>query len=180
MEPWEEYSEVWPTKASFFNWLRGRFREAVWNRFPGKIILKSQVCKPPPEDYEGKAKSGAPCSLTGIWTGKSKLEVDHIQGGATLKEWSDIEPFIRHLCAPQSNLQVVSKEAHKIKSYAERMGITFEEAKLKKQVIAFSTRPAKEQIKTLTELVKDETILNNAKNAADRKNLYREYLKGNL
>jgi hypothetical protein len=33
-------------------------------------------------------------------------------------------------------MQVVGKEAHKVKSYAERQGMTFEEALLEKKVIA--------------------------------------------
>ena len=33
------------------------------------------------------------------------------------------------------DLQLVSKEAHKIKSYADKQGISFEEAKVEKEVI---------------------------------------------
>lgn len=45
-----------------------------------------------------------------------------------------------HLIPEEGSLQLVSKEAHKIKSYSERMGISFEEA--------FWTKTAIDLIKT--------------------------------
>ena len=136
-EPWIEFPHVWRTKAAFFSYLRGNLRKAVWNRWVGKTTLKNSVCKPPPPEVETRAKTGAYCILTGEWVGKSKLEVDHIEGGAKLNDWADLGGFVQHLCCPVSSLQVVSKEAHKIKSYAERMGLTFKEAEEAKKLIAF-------------------------------------------
>lgn len=132
---WELYPDIWPTKASFFTFLRGSLRRALWEKYPVKLQFKNEQCKPPPVGYTGRAKSGANCSLTGIWEGKSKLEVDHIKGNVSLQEWDDVLPFIQHLCASKDNLQLVTKEAHKIKSYADRHGITFEEASIIKEAI---------------------------------------------
>lgn len=67
--------------------------------------------------------------------GKSAAEIDHIKGHVSLQDWEDVLPFIQHLCASKENMQYVDKEAHKIKSYAERMGISFEEALAIKQAI---------------------------------------------
>lgn len=134
--PWEEAPHIWPTKASFFNFLRGAFRRAIWEKYPLKFEFKNETCKPPPEGYTGRAKSGAPCSLTGVWTGKSAAEIDHLVGHVSLQDWDDVLPFVQHLCTTKDNMAYVSKEAHKIKSYAERMGITFAEALLEKRVIA--------------------------------------------
>src|SRR5690554_3110739 len=127
-EPWELYPHIWKTKSSFFTWLRGCLRRAVWEKYPPKLEFKNEVCTPPPEGIITRAKTGAFCALTGEWEGKSKLEVDHIVGNASLKDWEDVLSFIQHLCAPKENMQLVKKEAHKIKSYAERKGISFEEA----------------------------------------------------
>lgn len=134
-ELWEEYPEIWPTKASFFSWLRGALRRAVWEKYPIKMRFKNNACSPPPKGYVGKAKSGANCALSNEWVAKSYLEVDHILGNASLRDWSDVLPFIQHLCAREDNLQLVSKEAHKIKSYAEKQGISFKEASAEKQAI---------------------------------------------
>lgn len=134
--PWEEQGSPWKTKSAFFTWLRGRLRQAVWETYPLKIQFKTENCFPPPPDYTGRAKSGNYCSLSGAWTPKSYLEVDHIVGNASFKDWSDIEPFVRHLCILKENMQLVSKESHKIKSYSEKHNISFEEAYIIKEAIA--------------------------------------------
>ncbi len=134
-QPWEEFPDIWKTKSAFFAWLRGGLRRAIWEKYPPKIQFKNGKCTVPPVGYQGKAKSGTECSLTGVWTAKSYLEVDHIEGNASLKDWDDVTDFIQHLCTNTANMQLVTKEAHKIKSYAERQGISFEDAALEKKVI---------------------------------------------
>lgn len=136
MSPWEEYPHIWATKAAFFNYLRGALRQAIWMRWPGKIEFKNSVCEKPPEDYKGRAKSGAYCALSGEWVGKSAAEIDHIFGNVSLQDWEDLLPFIQHLCASKENMQYVSKEAHKVKSFAERKGISFDDAMREKLAIA--------------------------------------------
>ena len=157
MEPWEEYPDIWSTKAKFFSYLRGNLRRAVWNRWPGKIRLKSQQCSPPPEGMVTRARTGTECALTGEWQGKSRLEVDHIEGNVSLNDWEDVVPFIQHLCAPMDNLQLVSKEAHKIKSYAEKHGLSFEEAAVKKEFIKFKKLSKKAKLLALD--IKHPTVV---------------------
>ena len=134
--PWEVEGSPWKTKAAFFTWLRGCLRRAVWETYPLKLQFKNSQCFPPPENYTGRAKSGNFCALTGEWTPKSYLEVDHIIGNASFRDWSDIQPFVKHLCTTPTNMQLVSKEGHKIKSYADKHNITFEEAFIIKTAIA--------------------------------------------
>jgi len=134
-KPWEEYPEIWKTEAEWWSYLRGALRRGLWEKSPIKLSFKNANCFPPPEGYTGKAKSGAYCALTGEWTGKSKMEVDHIEGHKSLTSWADVLPFILHLVPPKGSLQLVDKEAHKIKSYAERKGISFEEALYEKIAI---------------------------------------------
>ena len=111
-------------------------RKAVWETYPLKIQYKNSNCFAPPEDYVGRAKSGNYCTLTGVWTPKSYLEVDHVIGNASLKDWEDVISFVKHLCTPKSNMALVSKEGHRIKSYAEKHNISFEEAAVIKTAIA--------------------------------------------
>jgi hypothetical protein len=66
-------------------------------------------------------------------------------------------------------MQVVSKEAHKVKSYAERMGMSFEEALLEKRVIA----TLKDKRETARLLRENRMI---AKNDAERRQKVREIL----
>ena len=172
-EPWEAYPDVWPTKSKFFTWLRGAFRKAVWSHYPGRIKFKNAHCDRPPEGYTGRAKSGAYCALSGEWAGKSALEVDHIIGEASLRDWADVESFVRHLCPTDDNMQLVSKEAHKIKTYSQRMGITYEEAVLEKEVIAFKKLSATEQRNVLQNTQKYATIATTIKGRTEQ---YRAWL----
>ena len=48
-------------------------------------------------------------------------------------------------------MQLVCVECHKVKTHADRLGVSFEEAKIKKEVIRFSKLPESEQVATLTE-----------------------------
>lgn len=132
---WLEYPQFWKTEAQFWSWLRGCLRRGIWEKSPIKLSYKNANCTKPPEWYTGRAKSGANCALTGEWTGKSMLEVDHLEGHMSLLCWEDVIPFIMHLIPEEGTLQLVSKEAHKIKSYAERKGISFEEALYEKIAI---------------------------------------------
>ena len=134
--PWLWYPDIWPTKSKFYTWLRGSLRKSVWNTSPIKIQFKNQNCSPPPLGYNGRAKSGAYCALSGDWDGKSALQVDHVVGNVSLNDEDDILEFIKHLIPPPNSLQLVTKEAHKIKSYAEKQGITYSEADIEKKVIA--------------------------------------------
>jgi hypothetical protein len=134
-EPWKWYPHLFPTEAKFWTWLRGGLRRGLWEKSPIKLDFKNKSCSKPPEDYTGRAKSGQYCYLTGEWEGKSKLEVDHIEGNVSLTSVEDILKFVLHLIPPPDNMALVKKEAHKIKSYAERMGITFEEAVAEKKAI---------------------------------------------
>lgn len=175
-ELWKIAPDIWPTKAKFFAWLRGNLRRALWEKYPIKIQFKNEQCESPPEGYKGKARSGAECVLTGEWTGKSRLQVDHVVGNVPLSEWEHFVPFVLHLLCTKDNMQLVEKEAHKIKSYAERMGITFEEAIVEKQVIAFKKLKAGVQ----KEILIQECIFNpeglNLNKASDRAEAYRRHL----
>lgn len=134
-EPWLWYPDIWPTKSKFFTFLRGSLRNAVWNKSPIKITYKNGACSKPPEGYGGKAKSGAYCALSGKWEGKSKLEVDHLEGNVPINDEDDILEFLKHLIPPPNSLQLVTKEAHKIKSYAEKQDISYQAASAEKTAI---------------------------------------------
>ena len=173
------YPDIWKTKAAFFSWLRGQLRRALWERYPPKLKFKNENCHTPPKGMQTKAKSGAYCALSGQWTGKSQLEVDHIVGNVSLNDWDDFVPFCQHLLTTTNKMQLVSKEAHKIKSYAERYNITFEEAIIEKKVIAFNKLSVNEQREELEKLFGEETA-SNATNADLRAKLYRQYVEKGL
>lgn len=143
-KPWEEYPHIWKTEAAFWSYVRGGLRRGLWEKSPIKLDFKNKACEVPPEGYTGRAKSGAYCALTNEWTGKSKMEVDHKEGHMSLLSWDDILDFVLHVIPPPDSLQLVDKEAHKVKSYAERRGISFEEALIEKKAIEICKGDEKE------------------------------------
>lgn len=142
-KPWEWYPHIWKTEASFWTYLRGCFRRGIWERSPVKLDFKNKVVGDPPEGYTGRAKSGQYCALSGEWTGKSAGEIDHKIGNVSLRSEKDVLEFVKHLIPHPDNMQFVNKESHKIKSYAEKQGISFEEARATKKAIAIEKGDAK-------------------------------------
>ena len=136
---WEMYPQIWKTESAFMSWIRGGVRRSLWSKHPVKLeFIKRNRIKIPNPNPKGKVAEvwGGVCSLTGDVHILANLEVDHITGNHSLRVLSDIENFIKGIVLiTLDDLQFVSKEAHKIKSYAEKQGISFEEAKIEKEVI---------------------------------------------
>lgn len=141
----KEHPDLFPTEAKVWQYLRGALRRGLWERSPMKHKFKQKGMTPPPKGYTGKGKKGKECAITGEWTMTSRLEVDHKDGHKPLLCEDDIIPYVVHLLGCGDQLQCVEKEAHKNKSYAERMGVSYEEAVLRKKAIAFSKLPVASQ-----------------------------------
>lgn len=134
-----EMSHVWKTESAYMSWLRGGIRRYLWSKNPVKLeFIKQNRIKIPNPNPKGKAKEvwGGVCALTGKTYPIGDMEVDHKEGNHSLKTLDDLVPFVKGIVMiTLDDLQLVSKEAHKIKSYAEKQGISFEEAKVEKEVI---------------------------------------------
>ncbi len=111
-----------------------------------------------------------------LFDGK-QVAIDHVQPCGTLKSKEDIATFVENLFCEVDNLQVLCSTCHDIKTLSERKGITEEEAKIDKQVIAFKKLSVNEQKKCLQSLYDDVTITS-FKNAEQRKAAYRASLLG--
>lgn len=135
MEPWKKYTNIWKSESDYWNWMRGNFRR-IWSRYPVKLEFKKNNSYPPPPDYKGRAKKMGTCALCGEKNVPiSHLEVDHIhQVGSFDSKESAFDWFWNLLCE-ESNMQLVHKECHKIKSYADKNNISFKEAQKQKFII---------------------------------------------
>ena len=167
----QKYPDLFPTEAKFWSYLRGALRRSLWSKSPMKLKFKSQTATPPPEDYKGRGKKGHICALTGEWVMTSKSEVDHKVGNVSLRCEDDIIPFIIHLLATDDEMQIVQKDAHRVKSYADRMGVTFEQALIEKRIIELMKKPTKE----IVELLDKHKLPSN--NATTRKASLRKLLE---
>lgn len=144
-KPWEtpEGKVVWKTEAQYWNWLRGALRR-LWTDYPLRKVWKKNSLRPltPDEKSSGKfhpsTKNVGVCVFCNEVMAGSKLECDHLiaSDGCTNKETA--EKFLWH-CGGQTsdNFQLVCKPCHKIKSYSEANGISFQDAILEKKAIAW-------------------------------------------
>lgn len=136
---WEFYPHIWSSESAYMSWLRGGLRRYLWSKNPVKLeFIKQNRIKIPNPNPKGKVKEvwGGVCALTGNTYVIGDMEVDHISGNHSLKTIDDLVPFVKGIVmVTLEDLQLVSKEAHKIKSYAEKQCISFEEAKAEKTAI---------------------------------------------
>lgn len=154
--PWETLPDVWNTQAKFFAWLRGGIRGGIWNKYPVKLEYLKQnrkMIKNPNPRGRKEEVWGGECYVCGGEFPQSKLQVDHREGNHSLREIEDIQEFIEAMIlVTMDDLGLICKECHDIKSYQERHGITFEEAKVAKDVIAYMKNTSiSEQRKVLKE-----------------------------
>lgn len=134
--------DVWKTESAYWTYIRGGLRRGLWMRNPVKIKFKNDRRERIPNPDESKRDGrwaevwGNQCDLCLDWFSQNEVEVDHKIGHHSLRNENDLISFFESIAfVTADELQLVCKTCHKTKSYAERMGISFDEAKLTKQVI---------------------------------------------
>ena len=181
LEPWEQCPTVWKTKAAFFQWMRGQMRRA-WSRHPVKVAYMSQHRTRVPlgrvttKNPQGMVW-GCECEHCHQQFKQTECEVDHIDAAGSFKGWEDFEAWMTKLMHINfDSIRVVCKECHRIISYAERRGISFDEARQAKQVIAFTKTSVSKQLGVLEFYISKGDYSNAAKRRAAYKNLLQEKL----
>ena len=142
-EPWNtpEGKEVWKTESQYWVWLRGAMRR-MWSDYPLRKVWKRNNLRPVTREekaakiFHPSTKNVGMCVFCKKWMAGSKLECDHKEAsdGCTSKETA--EDFLWH-CGGLTGefFQLACKPCHKIETYREKMGITFEQAVTEKEVI---------------------------------------------
>lgn len=144
INPWEHrHAEAvnWKTKSSYFSWLRGQIRR-IWADNPLRKEWKKSKLRPVTMQekidkvFHSSTKNVAQCYVCGEWLAGSKLEVDHLVGESSCVDFDTSEEFLWHCAADNpDNWGLICKPCHKNKTYAERYGLTMEEAKATKKAI---------------------------------------------
>ena len=142
--PWEQLPFVWKTEAEYFQWLRGQMRKA-WSRHPIKIeFMKANRVKAPIgkqiDKLTGKPKEiwAQTCVQCEQQHPQSNTEVDHIVRAGSFRNWEECEAWLMALMQINfAELQILCKPCHKIKSYAETHGLSFDDAAAQKAGIAW-------------------------------------------
>jgi hypothetical protein len=122
--------------------------------------------------FHSSTKNVAQCYVCEEWMAGSKLEVDHLVGESSCVDFDTSEEFLWHCAADNpDNWGLICKPCHKNKTYAERYGLTMEEAKATKKAIEIEKEKLVEE--TLKEL--GVTPASNAK--LRRKQLVEAFMK---
>lgn len=177
IEPWVEHPTIWKTESAFMSFLRGGIRRSLWNRSPIKIQFIDQNKKRIPNPVaKNRARYptvwGGVCALCDKTFASKDLEVDHKTGNHSLRKLEDIQSFVEGIvCVSISDLQFVCKPCHKAKSHAEKQGLSLEDARIEKEVIAIMK--AKED-----KIWLENRGLTPAKNAKLRRQQIIDHMKG--
>lgn len=172
----EQYGDVWKSRAAFFSWLKGVIRRG-WSTCPQKtsFIKKHRKLIPNPSSRGKREIWGGECAICKKDFPAKMLNVDHKgEDIARLTEiWHVQDCVEKLLCVTEEDLRYLCKPCHNIVSHSQKIGCSFEEAAILKQLIAFGKLSTEEQVKELKRLG-----LSAGKLKKDRQQVYETYLRG--
>lgn len=147
IRPWELYPAIWKTEAMYLSWIRGGIRRYLWSKNPVKLefVKENRLQIPNPSKKKG-AKAfiwGGKCEICKKLFPQPQLEVDHKTGEHSLRKIEDIQKFVEGIVfVRKEDLALLCKPCHKIKTLAERQGMSHEDAAIEKQAIAICKEKA--------------------------------------
>jgi hypothetical protein len=110
----------------------------VWMRHPTKL-LKLELAVEQDNDPNTRTIWKVKCERCSEYFKKNEVEIDHIDGEHSLKTFSELEDFIKSILdVSLSDLNVICKQCHQIKTYAERHGVDENTAEIKLKQIAWT------------------------------------------
>lgn len=128
--------------------IRGAIRQA-WMKAPNKLAKLEQE-RIPDMNPNTRTKWLFKCAICESDFKVTDIEVDHIKGNHTFTKLSEFHQYSESILnASVNDLQILCKTCHPIKTLSESRGISFEEARFEKDIIAFTKMKAKDQIKLL-------------------------------
>lgn len=178
-KPWEAFPAIWPTEARFITWVRGVLRKG-WKVHPVKLeYLNSRKHKI--VNTNPKSKKTHPT----VWgyvceqcnSEVTKVEIDHagtVQGKFTSMD--DIQGYAEHLFLVDfDSLECICVPCHKIRTYAQKHELSFEDAQIAKEVISICEKPLEEILAFCEDYGYSSSQLSNVKK---RREVVTQILKG--
>lgn len=148
---WKFTGSPWKTESAWFGYIRSALRK-VWKNHPRKINFlntkRKRIPNPNPKSSTRFPEIwGGVCECcqgefplsAGKKEGKQKvtLQVDHLTPAGSLIDVKDIQQFFENLIlVTEADLRLICTDCHKSVTLAERLGISFEEAKCEKEAIS--------------------------------------------
>lgn len=180
MMPWELYPQFWKTESAFLSYIRGGIRRHLWAKSPVKLEFikkaRKQIVNPNSKNRIRFPKVwGAECEICRKEFATKDMEVDHKTGEYSLRKVGDIQSFVEGIVfVKMEDLALLCKPCHKAKTYAERQGMSLEDAIYEKKAIAILKLSPSEQKNWIT----DRTTQKPGANAKIRRAQIIEILKG--
>lgn len=171
-EPWG-LGTPWKNSVAFFTYLRGCLRKA-WSTNPIKhnlIKKKRKQIKNPNPNGKKETVFGFTCEMCNTDHVIANGQVDHKVAAGSLRKTEDIQGFVeRLLYVTEDDLRLICKGCNSALAYADKQGISYEEAVREKKLIEIC------KTKKDTQFLKDRGI-QPASNATKRKQQVREVLQ---
>lgn len=178
-KPWEVPNVPWKSEAAFWSWLRGGIR-CIWSKHPVKTLYMDAKRRKIPNPSPKNAKRfpevwGVVCECCGKEVAQKDSEVDHINQSGSFKSLDDIQGFIEKMFFVDfSSIRILCKPCHSVVSHAQNKGMTFEEAKIDKEIIEIMKWKPKKRIDDFCK----EHGYNDVSNDVKRKAAVSAILKG--
>lgn len=136
----EENPDVWKNESALINYIRGGLRAGLWAKNPIKLkFIKENRERIPNPNPRGKVDTvwGGRCNVCANLFAQQELQVDHIRSDFNkLSSLDGLQEYIENMAlVTKSELQLVCKPCHGIISHSQRKGISFDEAKIEKEII---------------------------------------------
>ena len=137
----KENPEIWKNESALLNFMRGGLRRALWEKNPIKIkFIKENRQRIPNPNPRGRVETvwGGECNVCKNLLPQSDLQVDHRRSDFNkLSDINGLQEYVENMAlVSKDELQLVCKPCHGIISHSQRKGISFEEARIEKEIIA--------------------------------------------
>lgn len=171
-EPWG-LGTPWKNSVAFFTYLRGCLRKA-WSSSPIKhnlIKKKRKQIKNPNPNGKKETVFGFTCEMCNTDHVIANGQVDHKVAAGSLRKTEDIQGFVeRLLYVTEDDLRLICKSCNSALAYADKHGMSYEEAVREKKLIEIC------KTKKDVQFLKDRDIQPGT-NAVKRKQQVREVLQ---
>jgi hypothetical protein len=128
------------SEKEVMTWWRGAVRR-MWAKSPPMLKFVESECQVVTNTNPRSMKrfpevKRFECAIDNKLYGSGDVEVDHVTGENPCTSFEHAEGFLSGIVfVSKDDLQILSKDNHKIKTYAERQGYSFNEAKIRKEVL---------------------------------------------
>lgn len=150
-QPWNCEGSPWKTESAFWVWVRGVLRKG-WSKHPIKLEYIQRNRKRVPNPVEKNRKRfpevwGMECEICHKDCLQKDIEIDHIGDNCSFTGIHDVEKYVAHLyLIDYSSIRACCKNCHSIVSHSQNEGISFEEAKVAKEIIRLMKKENKQEM----------------------------------